>query len=594
MEDYIIAPDLLKEMQQDGLIDQINEDIEPKPQPLPNNTILSVTKKMINKQINNKNNLINNQNSLIPEVSESQENAESISLNFNSSSITHIKNRNDFKIMKQNSNYNEKNYDLIKEERNEEEDNNEEQINNKENYENDDYNQTNENYSVEKELNQIKKDQSDDLITYRSDKAKTDLNNNSLTNEEIEPSYNNINTNTNFTNYSLTPERHSKFGKNKPDMFINKKNEMKEIKKLQNELNMLTKQFNKIDKSLKHRNEELKKIKALNDDLLRENNDQKKIIDSIKNENVMLNSKIISLKDYCNKIETKLVSGSKNQHIIEINNKLRQENESLINQIKYYDSEKNDLIKNNELLNDELTMLKNEFQTISERNNNISNNEKNNKSKTSKLISELTQEKKRTKKLEEDIKQLRYEINKKDLILRQKEEEIQSINYGKTQMTSIIAQKENEVHNLIIERDSFQKHYQECSNQLKNLKEKIKEKDDKDKNEFKTNFKLKEQYESVIKKYINEINSLKQENENLNEKLKENENIFKEYDLALNDKNRVSQSFEELFDKLEIEMNEQINNKKNWINNDKEIFDKLNTEKENSLKLIQDIQSFII
>ena len=594
MEDYIIAPDLLKEMQQDGLIDQINEDIEPKPQPLPNNTILSVTKKMINKQINNQNNIINNQNSLIPEVSESQENAESISLNYNSSSITHIKNRNDLKIMKQNSNYNEKNYDLIKEERNEEEDNNEEQINNKENYENDDYNQTNENYSVEKELNQIKKDQSDDLITYRSDKAKTDLNNNSLTNEEIEPSYNNINTNTNFTNYSLTPERHSKFGKNKPDMFINKKNEMKEIKKLQNELNMLTKQFSKIDKSLKRKNEELKKAKALNDDLLKENNSQKKIIDSINNENVMLNSKIISLKDYCNKVEAKLVSGSKNQHIIEINNKLRQENESLINQIKYYDSEKNDLIKNNELLNDELTMLKNEFQTISERNNNISNNEKNNKSKTSKLISELTQEKKRTKKLEEDIKQLKYEMNKKDLILKQKEEEIQSINYGKSQMTSIIAQKENEVHNLIIERDSFQKHYQECSNQLKNLKEKIKDKDDKDKNEFKTNFKLKEQYESVIKKYINEINSLKQENENLNEKLKENENIFKEYDLALNDKNRVSQSFEELFDKLEIEMNEQINNKKNWVNNDKEIFDKLNIEKENSLKLIQDIQSFII
>ena len=127
MEDYIIAPDLLKEMQQDGLIDQINEDIEPKHQPLPNNTILSVTKKMINKQINNQNNIINNQNSLIPEVSESQENAESISLNYNSSSITHIKNRNDLKIMKQNSNYNEKNYDLIKEEKNEEEDNNEEQ-----------------------------------------------------------------------------------------------------------------------------------------------------------------------------------------------------------------------------------------------------------------------------------------------------------------------------------------------------------------------------------------------------------------------------------------------------------------------------------
>ena len=589
MEDYIIAPDLLKEMQQDGLIDPINEDIEPEPQPLPNNTILSVTKKMINKQINNRNNVIKNQNSLIPEVSESQENAESVSLNYNSSSINHIKNRNDFKMIKQNSNYNEKNYDLIKEEKNEEEDN-EDYINNKTNYDNDDYNNKNNEQVEEKEINKIKNIQLEERSKYSPEKAKSELINNSLSNEEIEPIYNNVNTN--YTNYSLTPDRHSKFSKNKSDIiFTNKKNEMKEIKKLQNELNMLTKQFSKIDKSLKRKNEELKKIKSLNDELLKENNSQKKIIDSINNENVMLNSKILSLKDYCNKIEAKLVSGSKNQHLIEINNKLRQENESLINQIKYCDSEKNDLIKNNETLKDELTMLKNEFQSISERNNNSSNNDKN---KTSKLISELTQEKKRTKKLEEDIKQLKYEMNKKDLILKQKEEEIQSINYGKSQMTSIIAQKENEVHNLIIERDSFQKHYQECNNQLKNLKDKIKEKDDKDKNEYKISFKLKDQYESVIKKYINEINTLKKEKEILNEKLKENENIFKEYDLALNDKNRISQSFEDLFDKLEKEMNEQINNKKNWVNNDKEIFHKLNAEKENSLKLIQDIQNLII
>ena len=138
MEDYIIAPDLLKEMQQDGLIDPINEDIEPKPQPLPNNTILSVTKKMINNQINNQNNIINNQASLIPEVSESQENTESVTFNYNSSSIGNIKNRNDFKLLKQNSNYNEMNYNLIKEEK-DEEDNNEEQFNNKENYEIDEY-----------------------------------------------------------------------------------------------------------------------------------------------------------------------------------------------------------------------------------------------------------------------------------------------------------------------------------------------------------------------------------------------------------------------------------------------------------------------
>ena len=593
MEDYIIAPDLLKEMQQDGLIDPINEDIEPKPQPLPNNTILSVTKKMINNQINNQNNIINNQASLIPEVSESQENTESVTFNYNSSSIGNIKNRNDFKLLKQNSNYNEMNYNLIKEEK-DEEDNNEEQFNNKENYEIDEYENLNNEKSEEKgkEINYRNNNQIEIENNISQEKAKTELLNTSISNEEIEPLYNNLN-----TNHSLTPVRHRKFKKNKSELFLNKKNEIKDIQKLQNELNMLTKQFSKIDKSLKRKNEELKKIKLLNDDLLKENNAQKKIIDTINNEKVMLNSKIISLKDYCNKVESKLVGGSKNQHLIEINNKLRLENESLINQIKFYESEKNDLMKNNELLQDELNLLKTEFQTLSERNNNKINIGKisDNKNKTAKLISELTQEKKINKKQEEEIKQLKYELNKKDLILQQKEEEIQSINYGKSQMTSIIAQKENEIHNLIIERDSFQKHYQECNNQIKNLKDKIKENEEREENN-KASFKLKDQYEAVIKKYINEISSLKKENNKLNDKLKDNENIIKEYDLVLNDKNKIgkSQNFEELISKLELEMNEQIKNKKNWINNDKEIFNKLNEEKEKSLKLINDIETLII
>ena len=593
MEDYIIAPDLLKEMQQDGLIDPINEDIEPKPQPLPNNTILSVTKKMINNQINNQNNIINNQASLIPEVSESQENTESVTFNYNSSSIGNIKNRNDFKLLKQNSNYNEMNYNLIKEEK-DEEDNNEEQFNNKENYEIDEYENLNNEKSEEKgkEINYRNNNQIEIENNISQEKAKTELLNTSISNEEIEPLYNNLN-----TNHSLTPVRHRKFKKNKSELFLNKKSEIKDIQKLQNELNMLTKQFSKIDKSLKRKNEELKKIKLLNDDLLKENNAQKKIIDTINNEKVMLNSKIISLKDYCNKVESKLVGGSKNQHLIEINNKLRLENESLINQIKFYESDKNDLMKNNELLQDELNLLKTEFQTLSERNNNKINIGKisDNKNKTAKLISELTQEKKINKKQEEEIKQLKYELNKKDLILQQKEEEIQSINYGKSQMTSIIAQKENEIHNLIIERDSFQKHYQECNNQLKNLKDKLKENEEREENN-KASFKLKDQYEAVIKKYINEISSLKKENNKLNDKLKDNENIIKEYDLVLNDKNKIgkSQNFEELINKLEKEMNEQIKNKKNWINNDKEIFSKLNEEKEKSLKLINDIETLII
>ena len=118
---------------------------------------------------------------------------------------------------------------------------------------------------------------------------------------------------------------------------------------LQNELNTLSKQFEKIDKNLKPKNSELKKLKLINESLLKENNNQKKIIESLNNENVILNSKIIGLKDYNTKMEKKLLSGSKNHHIIEINNKLRQENESLTNEIKYKENENKELIKQNNI-----------------------------------------------------------------------------------------------------------------------------------------------------------------------------------------------------------------------------------------------------
>ena len=616
----MIAPDLLKEMQQDGLIDPVTDDIEPKPQPLPSNTILSDTKKMINNQINNKNIINQNQTSLIPEVSESQENAESISINHCSSSIGHF-NKNEKKNYYKNNNININN-NFIKEEEEKDEDNNEEQI---KNYNNNDNQNEEDEEEIEIENNNEKNEQNASQSSFTSfGRPKTELINTSISTEGIEPLYYNTHINNNFIKSSLTPVNKSKMQKNFKNInntsnkISSKKirgKDIKEIKKLQYELNSLTKQFEKIDRNLKNKNEELKKIKSINDSLLKENNSQKKIIDSLNNEKAILNSKIISLKDYCNKMETKLISGSKNQHIIEINNKLRQENESLLNELHYNESEKKDLIKQNEILNDEINILKKEFQSsllYKDNNNNNNNNNANNFSdnKITKIISELTQEKKKNKLYEEELKKIKDELNKKDLILRKKEEEIQSLNYGKTQMTTIIAHKENEIHNLTIERDSFQQHFQDCNNQLRNLKDKIKDYDKikKDRNEFEQTIlslsnkqgaktqKLTEQYESVIKKYINEINSLKKENKELKNKFSEYEiekdNQMKIYNNTLNDKNKYNLLFNKLVDKLTENVNGHLNKEKNKGETN-EVFIKLNYDKEKSLKLINDVEALI-
>ena len=617
MEDYIISPDLLKEIQQDGLIDPISDDVEPKPQPLPSNTILSDTKNLINTQINNKKLLNNNQSSLIPEVSESQENAESFSFNYNSSSIGHINNKKQKKF--RNNSNNKDNY--IKEEEHEEE-NLQENTNN-----NIDYNNYNQNEDVEEfevETNNYRNEHNKTQSSFTSfGRPKTDIVNTSLSTVGIEPLY--YNTNENNSNYiygSLTPVNKSKiqynFNKSNSKNYINNniRNErnyngkdLKEVKILQDELNSLKKQFEKIDKSLKNKNIELKKIKLINDSLLKENNNQKKIIESLNGEKAVLNSKIISLKDYSNKMEKKLLSGSKNQHIIEINNKLRQENESLINELQYKESENKDLIKQNNILNDEINIIKKEFQSSFEFNNKGDSNINNNK--ISKIIDDLTQEKKKRIKFEKELKKIKEEINKKDLILQKKEEEIQSLNYAKTQMTTIIAHKENEVHNLTIERDSFQQHFQDYNNQLRTLKEKMKDYDKikKDKNEYEKNIlsisnkqgektkKITEQYEFVIKKYLNEINSLKSEKKELNNKIDEYENEknnhIKEYNMALNDKNKYNELFSKLVNKLNKDINENINQNEGKREINKELFNKINDEKEKNLKLIYEIEPLI-
>ena len=625
MEDYIISQDLLKEMQQDGLIDPITDDMEPKPQPLPSNTILSDTKKMINNQINNKKLINNNKTSLIPEVSESQENAESISFNYNSLSKG-LFNKNERQLL------NSRDKKLINENYIKEEENIEDKINNLDNNINKSNND--ELKEIDNEDNNEKNDENENnsQSSFTSfGRPKTEFVNTSISTEGIEPLY--FKTNNNIFNGNLTPLNQSKiqsnFIKNNNDInninkvkylndinndkVISKKikgKNIKEIKKLQNELNSLTKQFEKIYKSLKNKSEELKKIKLINENLLKDNNNQKKIIDSLNNEKVLLNSKIISLKDYCNKMETKLISGSKNQHIIEINNKLRQENESLNNEIHYNEIEKKDLIKQNNILNDEINFLKKEFQSSLQNCNNHNNNNSNNSNnEISKILSELFQQKKKLKTYEEEILNLKNDKKQNNIILQKKEEEIQSLNYGKTQMTTIIAHKENEIHNLTIERDSFQQHFQECNNQLRTLKDKIKDYEikKKDKNEYEqanSSFynkqevktqKLLEQYESVIKKYINEINLLKKENKELNIKLSEYEieknNKIKEYNMVIKDKNKYNDLFNKLVDKLNEDVKIHINNNNIEVNN--EIYSKIDYEKVKNMKLISQIEGKI-
>ena len=188
MEDYIISQDLLKEMQQDGLIDPITDDMEPKPQPLPSNTILSDTKKMINNQINNKKLINNNKTSLIPEVSESQENAESISFNYNSLSKG-LFNKNERQLI------NSRDKKLINENYIKEEENIEDKINNLDNNINKSNNDELKEIDNENNNEKNNENENNSQSSFTSfGRPKTEFVNTSISTEGIEPLYFKTNT----------------------------------------------------------------------------------------------------------------------------------------------------------------------------------------------------------------------------------------------------------------------------------------------------------------------------------------------------------------------------------------------------------------
>ena len=92
-----------------------------------------------------------------------------------------------------------------------------------------------------------------------------------------------------------------------------------ELFSLENKYDNLTKLFSKSEKKVKDQAEELKKLKNLNDTLQKEENINKKIIKKITEEKNNLIKIIQENKKYISNIEQKLITGVKNEFLIEQN-----------------------------------------------------------------------------------------------------------------------------------------------------------------------------------------------------------------------------------------------------------------------------------
>ena len=81
--------------------------------------------------------------------------------------------------------------------------------------------------------------------------------------------------------------------------------------------------FSKSEKNIKEQSVELKKLKSLNDNLKKDENINKKVIKKISEEKNNLMKIIEENKKYISNIEKKLISGVKNEFLVEQNKSLK-------------------------------------------------------------------------------------------------------------------------------------------------------------------------------------------------------------------------------------------------------------------------------
>lgn len=331
----------------------------------------------------------------------------------------------------------------------------------------------------------------------------------------------------NNTNFKDKKKNNSSTISNRPP----KKNySYKDYNELEQNFINLTKQYEKNEQKLQNQIETMKRTKNSYENLIKEYTFLQKTNEKLSKDKISLEAELTELKAYNRKIETRLVSGAKNQNVIEINNKIRNENEELIQKIFIIEKEKNELISKNKELTNQILILNRNV------NSNIS---------TEKLIDISNLEKEYNEINQKYIFLNEQNENFKDLLLKN-EEKIQELNFAKAHLTELLAGKENEINSLKIERDSFSSRCETFIKEIKNYKEKLSTFDG-----------IVKQNESLT----NEVESLKSK---INSKTEnENENLLEELKLSKQKLLEQESNFQEIEsvykDKLEQCCNENIN-----------------------------------
>ena len=342
----------------------------------------------------------------------------------------------------------------------------------------------------------------------------------------------------------------------------------KQLSDLENKYNNLLKLFNKNEKKSKEKNNELKRVKTDNENF---NNDYiilQKTLQKISLEKNILEKEIENNKKYINKLEQKLLSGAKNQFLIEQNNQLKDKLDKLQNELNIYLNEIKNLkqIKNkqekdlkvlNRALDLKITEIKKENNISKEEIINISSQ----KEEFELYNIEINKLKKENEKLKENL----------DLLGKKLEE----LNYEKNKLSEMMILKENLFDNLNNEKENLKSAVNQITKERDMLKQLIETAHiEQKKIEKDVLFEATENNNKIssleleIKDLTQQLNQSKIENEMLNKSLnilnEKYQKIDSDYKLNIEELTKVKSEIEGF--KQKNSTNENINDQLNYTN----------------------------
>ena len=366
-----------------------------------------------------------------------------------------------------------------------------------------------------------------------------------------------------------------------------------ELFSLENKYDNLMKLFSKSEKKVKEQADDLKKLKILNDNLVKEENINKKIIKKISEEKNNLMKIISENKKYIANIEKKLISGVKNEFLIE-------QNKTLKDKLDILEVENKKLKDKEEYINNEKAKIENQAKIIQKaiqiKNEEIKNflNSENNSNNTDKTINEemlynIAKDLKEKEELKLDKEKLENINKENETKIKTYKEKIQELTFAKSTLTKMLAEKEGIINNITNEKASLLDEINSLKDDNKILNKKIEEleldiknRDDLEKKRIEEE-KILDEEKNNIKDFKIKIQILEYSNKDLSQKLSNAENQIDILEKSLEKISQKNSKIEKLY-KDNITQNSTFLNEVNTL--------KIESEKQNNeynkLKIINE------